>query len=246
MCRSEHLCPLAKLRADLSFFPCCLDSSLFLTMGFRDLGRDGCCNERRSGPGEAARRPGTILFDGTRADGDTMDTPPTQIPIDLARAEPLRKKKMEQNKSRIVMLPESARTISRRKNDRGEGVSIPYQQIETDPVLESPLEWTLRWVGGGWCRRRRRRSGEEDEVVPAASEAERSGAGGFGAAGRRSGSRGDAGCEPLVLRATRRRWASRPGREAPLQLCGPIGGVTRVCGAAEPAPLASLLKRLRT
>ena len=125
------------------------------------------------GPGEAARRPGTILCDGTRADGDTMDTPPTQIPIDLARAEPLRKKKMEQNKSRIVMLPESARTISRRKNDRGEGVSIPYQQIETDSVLESPLEWTLRWVGGGgagvggdgaetktkWCRRLRRRSG---------------------------------------------------------------------------------------
>jgi len=104
-----------------------------------------------------------------------MDTPPTQIPIDLARAEPLRKKKMEQNKSRIVMLPENARTISRRKNDRGEGVSIPYQQIETDPVLESPLEWTLRWVGGGGCRRRRRRSGDEDEVVPAASEAERSG-----------------------------------------------------------------------
>ena len=104
------------------------------------------------GLGEAARRPGTILCDGTRADGDTMDTPPTQIPIDLARAEPLRKKKMEQNKSRIVMLPESARTISRRKSDRGEGVSIPYQQIETDPVLESPLERMLRWVGRGWRR----------------------------------------------------------------------------------------------
>jgi len=101
------------------------------------------------GPGEAARRPGTILCDGTRADGDTMDTPPTQIPIDLARAEP--------------------------------------QQIETDPVLESPLEWTLRWVGGGWCRRRRRRSGDEDEVVPAASEAERSGGGGVGGPGRRGG-----------------------------------------------------------
>ena len=36
---------LSNPAADLSFFPCCLDSSLFLTMGFRDLGRDGCCNE---------------------------------------------------------------------------------------------------------------------------------------------------------------------------------------------------------